>query len=327
MQVSVAIVNWNTRDLLHECLMSLVSSTVLYSSPIEVIVVDNGSTDGSADMVSNIFPEVNLIRNHENLGFSKAINQAFSISRGQYFLMFNSDASMKETNLHECTKYLDENSNIAVLGCRLENTDGSTQSSCFRFTSLFGTLMTAFYLSQMFRKSYVLNWDRYGCTEWKEPTEVDCVMGSFMMVKRSVIGSGELLDSSYFMYGEEKDLCFRLKAQGYKTVFFPGATVVHHHFGSSSDPSIGAWVYEMKRRAKLRFLYKWRGSVVAWCANGIMTVELLPRIVAWTIGDLIALARGKGAFPERLLRLRVLRFHLGALANPSRMMNRWGPHS
>ncbi len=323
MRVSIAIVNWNTRDLLRQCLTSLKSD--LGQDTFEAIVVDNRSADGSADMVAADFPYVKLIRNDTNAGFTKAMNQAFAASTGDYFLMFNSDAFVKDDAIARCVRYIDERPGVAVLGCRIEYPDGSTQSSCFRFKSLGGIVLTSLYFSQIFKRSNFLNWDRYGYAEFDRPTEVNCVMGGFMMIRRSAIEGDELLDSHYFMYGEEEDLCFRLRQRGHKTIFYPHATVVHHHSGSSSKPHVAAWVYEMKRRAALRFLWKWRGSGAAWLANLILTADLLPRGVAWAVGDLVAAARGRGKFPDRLLRLRVLRFHLRALVRTSLFASEWGP--
>ncbi len=324
MWVSIAIVNWNTNELLHACLRSLFTSSNL-PAQVEVIVVDNGSIDGSADMVARFFPTVKLIRNRSNVGFTRAVNQAYAISIGQFFLLFNSDAELRGNAIAQCAHYLDNHADVAVLGCRLENPDGSTQSSCFRFTTLSGLFLTSIYISQIFRNSYYLNWDRYGCKEWSEPHEVDCVMGSFMMIDKKFIKDEELLDAGYFMYGEEKDLCFRLHREGLKTIYFPDATVVHHHFGSSGDPKIAAWVYEMKRRAKLRFIYKWRGTLAGWFANLIMIFDLLPRSIAWAFGDAATALRKRGSVPERLLKLRAWRFHLAALFSPSLLDSNWGP--
>ncbi|MEM8970532.1 MAG: glycosyltransferase family 2 protein [Pseudomonadota bacterium] len=325
MRISVAIINWNTREMLRECLTSLTLNTGSGAS-IELVVVDNGSADGSADMVAASFPTVSLIRNDENLGFSKAVNQAFSISTGDYFLLFNSDAYVEDDTLTDCGVFLDEHPQFSILGCRVTYPDGSHQSSCFRFSSLRGIVLNSLYLSQVFRTSYFLNWDRYGHADWTKPREVDCVMGGFLMVRRSVIEAGDLLDSGYFMYGEEKDLCYRLFMRGLKTVYYPSAKVVHLHSGSSRRrPEVSAWVYEMKRRAILRFLWKWRGPTVAWLANMIMTIDLFPRGLIWGVGDIAAVILRKGSGPDRILRLRVLRFHLAAIFAPSMFAREWGP--
>ncbi len=323
MRVSIAIVNWNTRELLRQCLTSLKSDMELES--VEAVVVDNHSSDGSAEMVAAEFPRVKLIQNAANLGFSKAVNQAFEVSVGDYFVMINSDAFVTDNAIARCAQHLDQNPKVAVLGCRVEYPDGSTQSSSFRFKSLRGILLTSLYISQVFRRSYILNWDRYGYREFDRTRDVDCVMGGFMFVRRSVIEGDEIFDSGYFMYGEEEDLCFRLGRQGLKTVFFPGATVVHHHSASSRKPEVAAWVYEIKRRAALRFLWKWRGRGTAWLANLIYTADLVPRSLAWAASDLVAAVRGRGKFPDRLLRLRVLRFHAHAFIRTSLFASEWRP--
>ena len=324
-RVSVLIVNWNTADLLRRCLESLRER--LDAGTVEIVVVDNASADGSADMVESRFPEVHLIRNDENVGFCRATNQAFAASRGDYALMLNSDTEVSSDAIETCVRYLDENSGVGIVGCRLTYPDGSPQNSCFRFANLWGVILSTLYFPRVLTKSSVLNWDRYGHRIWNQPHPVDCVMGSFMMVRRAAVDSGSLLDEGYFMYGEEMDLCYRLRHQGRATVYLPSAVAVHHSGGSTRSPRVRAWAFASNRRATLRFLAKWRGTPAAYAANVIMTVGMLPRLLVWLAADLVtSLTRLRPGW-RQTLKAQVLPFHLLALVRPGVFHGGWGAHA
>jgi hypothetical protein len=319
--VSVAIVNWNTRGLLSDCLESL--SSTIEEGLAEVIVVDNGSIDGSGSLVERKFPQVTLIHNESNLGFTKATNQAFEAATAKYFLMLNSDTIVPRDAIRTCADFMERAKNVGILGCRIVYPDGSPQNSCFRFTSLRGVLLNSLYLSQLFRGSYWLNWDRYGNRAWDEPHEVDCVMGGFMIVRREAVENGPLLDEGYFMYGEEADLCYRMKRGGWKVIYYPGAEIEHHHYGSSTEARVSAWVYEARNRAALRFLMKWRGVGHAWIANLAMLLGMVPRSIAWLAGDAISSARALRIHFSRVLKIRAFRFHLSAFLRPALFDSSW----
>jgi hypothetical protein len=313
-------VNWNTRELLATCLDTLKPERA--DGPVDVVVVDNGSTDASAEMVARDHPDVTLLRNERNLGFAQAVNQAFQQTAGDYVLLLNSDARVPAGAIATCLRYMDTAPDVGAVGCRLAYPDGRVQSSCYRFKSLRGVLLNALFLGQTFRRSAWANWPRYGERVWRQPTDVDCVVGAFMMIRRTAVPGATLFDPGYFVYGEEEDLCYRLRRDGWRTVHLPDVTVVHHHSASSGSPTASAWAYEVKRRAILRFLWKWRGPRVAWTANLIMLVDLLPRAVAWGVQDAL-----KGRRGVRVRRLRVAAFHASALLRPSTMAATWGPPS
>ena len=198
--------------------------------------------------------------------------------------------------------------------------DGSRQKSAFRFPSLRGVLLTSLFLSQLFPDSPLWNWDRYGSGDFSEPQEVDCVMGSFFMVRREAIETEELFDEGYFMYAEETDLCYRLKRKSWKVVYFPLAHIVHHHRGSSRTPAREAWSYEAVRRGILRFFYKCRGAATAWAANAVWLLATLPRAVGWLLLDCLeALRQRRGPILPRTLKARALLFHLRAFLAPGLM--------
>jgi N-acetylglucosaminyl-diphospho-decaprenol L-rhamnosyltransferase len=321
--ISIVIVNWNTRELLAACLRSL--DVGRGSDKCEVIVVDNASRDGSADMVAACFPDVRLVRNDCNVGFARAVNQGVRLAQGPYILLLNSDTEATFDVLRRCVHYLDEHPDVAAVGCRLVFPDGMVQSSCFRFPSLFGVLLTSAFISQLAPHSRLLNWNRYGNCAWQGPSTVDCVMGSFMLVRRTAIEGNDLFDEKFFMYGEETDLCMRWRRNGLRVVHLPDVTIKHLHGGSAKSPAVRAWAYEADIRGVLRFLHKWRGSMTAYAANLIMLLGMFPRAFVWIALDLMDWPRG-GLRWRRSLRIRAIRFHLAALVLPSLFESTWtGP--
>ena len=275
-------------------------------------------------MVEHEFPNVLLIRNTENRGFAYATNQGFARARTEYVLLLNSDAEVHQEAIGATVDFMERNTDVAIAGCRVIFPDGSPQSSCFRDPSLFAVIARAFYLSHFFPKSPLLNRDRYGFATWNYVKDVDCVMGSFMMLRRASVTEEPLLDEGYFLYGEEVDLTHRLRADGWRVVYFPGATIVHHLGGSASNPRVAAWVLEAKRRSWLRFLRKWNRAGTAWVANFIMLLGTIPRCVVWFMSDTVAGLKS-GSFPQKrlILKSRVLAFHARALVQPSLFDSSW----
>jgi len=322
-EVSVLIVNWNTRELLGSCLRSLAEAEP--SGVLEVIVVDNGSSDGSVEMLRADFPNVVVIENAGNAGFAAAVNQADAVSTAQYRLLLNSDTVVPPGVIGGCLDHVRANESVAGVGCRLLNADGSHQSSVFRFPSLLGLALNATYLSQVFPHHPILNWDRYGFGTWTEIRPADVVMGSFLLLDRGTLETDRpLLDEGYFFYGEETDLCRRLLDRGYRIEFIPDHSITHVHGASTRSPAQLAWAEEAKRRGKLRFLRVWRRPLVAWTANLILLVGLIPRWCGWAALDAADRVRGRGSTGRRL-RAGVARFHVRALSDLSVLEEPWGP--
>ena len=321
--VSVLIVNWNTRELLMQCLDSLDRAEV--GGMLEVIVVDNGSDDGSIAAVRarSVLPTV--IENANNVGFGAAVNQADSVATAPYRLLLNSDTIVPAGTIGTCVETLGAHADWAGVGCRLINGDGTHQSSIFRFPSLWGVGATAAYLSTLRPSSDRLNWARYGHRNPTTAEQVDVVMGSFLLLDRSAIPQDDsIFDEGYFMYGEETDLCRRVLESGRKIVYAPSVCVTHLHGASSRTPEQLAWAEESKRRATLRFLRKWRQTPVAWFANLEMLIGLGPRWAAWSLADMRD-AVAHRATVRRRLRAGAARFHLRAVWRPSTMDEAWGP--
>lgn len=318
--VSALIVNWNTCELLTECLDSLRKAEP--DGYVQTIVVDNGSSDGSLAMLERRSDQLELVANDDNSGFTAATNQAFERATAPYVLMLNSDTVVSPGAISGCVQRLEETPGAAVVGCRVLNPDGTHQNSVFRFPDLRGITQTALYLPQAFPDHPVLNWPRYGTGLWDEPHEVDVVMGGFLLVRRDALEEGPLLDDGFWMYGEETDLCRRLAERGHRVVFDPEPTIIHAHGGSGT--TLSAWSETAKRRGILRFVWKWHPAPVAWLANAVMLLGLAPRMFGWGLADLLDRWRGRPD-PGRRKRLGAATFHLEALTRPSRLDEPWGP--
>lgn len=321
-KVSVVIVNWNTRDTLKNCLQSVYSETRL--DLMEVIVIDNGSIDNSCEMLRRQFPDVRLIGNTVNVGFAKAANQGLEVSRGEYVLLLNSDTVVLDRAIEKTLDFADNNTIAAVVGCKLLCPDGTFQNSCFRFPSLLMIFLTSIYAPQLFKKNRILNWGRYGCREWSTCREVDCVMGSFMLIRYSVLEEVGLLDTDYFMYGEETDLCYRIKKAGWQVLFYPNAHIVHYQEGSQKSWVDIAWSYGAKHRAILFFLCKWRHMAVAYIGNALMVCFMIPRLLVWALLDVLTSVRHRTFLrKQRVLKGACFCFHFRSLFQPRLLRQEW----
>ena len=256
--LSVVVVSWNVRDLLRQCLNSILDTR----SPllVEVVVVDNASTDDSVEMVRAEFPSVCLITNTENRGFPAANNQGIAVAQGRYVLLLNSDAEVVGEALATMVAYADTHTDVGVIGPQLLNPDGSVQSSRRRFP----TVATAFFEStwlepyaplRMLERYYVLN-------QPDDATlDVDWVKGAALMARWEAIEQVGPMDEGFFMYSEELDWCRRFREAGWRVVYLPTAQVIHHEGKSSEQVVASRHIYF--QTSKVRYFRKYHGRVVA----------------------------------------------------------------
>ncbi|MGQ9702108.1 MAG: glycosyltransferase, partial [bacterium] len=226
-EISVVIVNYNVKHFLEQCLMAV--ERARHNLKTEIIVVDNASVDGSQSMVKKKFPQVQLIENHKNLGFGKANNQAIKIARGKYIFILNPDTLIQEDTLLVLKNFLDEHPEVSMVGCKLINPDGTFQVASRRsiptpwvaFTKIVG-------LSRIFPKSKIFG--RYNLTYLSPEleSEVDVLSGSLMMVRKDILAKVGYFDEDYFMYGEDIDLCYRIKKAGGKIYYTPKTKAIHY---------------------------------------------------------------------------------------------------
>jgi N-acetylglucosaminyl-diphospho-decaprenol L-rhamnosyltransferase len=257
MDLSIIIVNWNTRDLLSQCLESVYDTVSDLS--FEVIVVDNGSVDGSQAMLRDQFPRACLIQNHENIGFAKANNQALAVSKGRYALLLNSDALLLANAAQAMLDLAKVKPRAGIVGAYLLNADGSFQASYTPFPNLWQEFLI---LSGLGRIVSDHCYPSHGPEEDKGPQRVDYVEGACMLVRREAFEDVGGLDEGYFMYAEEVDWCYAMREKGWQVWYQPAAKVIHLGGGSSQKRRTQreADLY----RSRVRFFRKHYGGRAAW---------------------------------------------------------------
>lgn len=223
--ISIIIVNWNVKDLLYASIDSIYKSK--NNMDVEVIVIDNDSSDDSAEMVKAEFPEVQLIANKENRGFAAANNQGIEIAKGKYLLILNPDTELKPNTLRLMYKYMEEHSNIAAIGPRLLNTDGSLQPSCRRFPALKYEIFSKLFLDKLFPRS-IFNGYMMGDFSHDYTREIDQPMGAAIFIRKEVVDSVGMMDEHNFVWFDEVDWCYQIKKAGHKIFFYSEAELFHH---------------------------------------------------------------------------------------------------
>jgi len=248
MRLSVIIVNWNTGDLLSRCLESV--RATLPAGAVEVIVVDNASSDASLTGVEQRFPGVLLTRNPRNVGFARANNQGVRQSQGSSVLLLNPDTEVLPGALDRMLKVLEADLAVGAVGPRLLSRDGTLQPSCFPQPTLARELWRLFHLDAIWpRATYPLEkWDLSSCHE------VDVIQGACVLVRREALDQAGLLDEEYFMYSEDYTLSRRLRDAGWHLKWVPVAGVIH--LGGQSTKLAPADMFLHLYRAKVQYFRK-----------------------------------------------------------------------
>ena len=304
--LSIVIVNWNVRDLLKNCLHSIMSSFQPPTSNLqpptsnfqtEVIVVDSASSDDSVAMIEEEFPQVHLIANSENVGFTVGNNQGIAASRGRYILLLNPDTEIVGDALATMVEYMDDHPQAGALGPQLLNPNGSVQSSRRRFPTMATAFLESTILHQWFPDNAVLR--RYYILDRPddEVQEVDWVTGACLLTRREAIEEVGLLDEGFFMYSEELDWCRRIKAQGWKVIYLPTARVIHH--GAQSSEQVKSFQHIQFQRSKIRYFRKHHGS---WQAEVLRLFILTTYLYQLTVEGLKWLVGHKRALRAKRVR-------------------------
>jgi GT2 family glycosyltransferase len=269
--LSVIVVNWNTRDLLSQCVQSIYDTA--NGLAIEVIVVDNASTDGSQAMIRQQFPQVARIENDQNIGFAQANNQALIIGQGRYFLLLNSDTVVLPHTLEEMVRFADVHSDAGIVGCKLLNSDGSLQKSWASFPTFWSEVMGRNVRGRRLvdEKSLVY--------------EVDWVGGACMLVRPAAIDEVGLLDESFFMYSEETDWCFRMRQRGWQVYYLTSPGTIHLGGSSASRASVAQLVrlYENKIRFFRKHYGAWQADLLRCGLVVANALGLIRRALAWPL--------------------------------------------
>ena len=237
MQLSIIIVNYNVQYFLEQCLLSV--RTALRGVEAEVFVVDNSSVDSSVAMVKEKFPEVILVENKENTGFAVANNQAIRMAKGEYVLLLNPDTVVREDTFVKCVAFMDAHLSGGGLGVKMIDGSGNFLPESKRgFPSPFVAFAKTFGLSKFFPESKTFGRYHLGFLDENENHEVDVLAGAFMLLRKSVLDKTGLLDETFFMYGEDIDLSYRIVKAGYKNYYFAETTIIHYKGESTKKGSL-----------------------------------------------------------------------------------------
>lgn len=235
--ISIVIVNYNVKDFLYQCLLSI--KAAISGLNVEIIVIDNNSIDDSAETIPKMFPEIIFKKMSTNVGFGRANNIGFSLAKGKYILILNPDTVLQEDTLITMFDYMENHTEVGLAGCKVLNPDGTFQLACRRgyptpwaaFCKLFG-LQSIFPKSRLFAK--------YNQTFLDEDKTyyIDAVIGAFMFARREVIEKLHGFDEDFFMYGEDLDLCYRTNAMGMKVAYVHTTSIIHYKGESTKRSSI-----------------------------------------------------------------------------------------
>ncbi|SHH34062.1 glycosyltransferase family 2 protein [Tepidibacter thalassicus] len=249
--LSIIIVNYKTYKLTKQTINSIIEKD--HNFNYEIILVDNASNDGSVDKLEREFKQkiddniIKIVKNEENLGFSKANNIGIKISKGEYILTLNSDTVIVDDCLRKCLEYIKKDNNIGALGCKVLLPNGKIDKSCKRgFPTPQASLFYMLKFDRLFPNN--VKFGQYNLTYLNENeiNEVDSLVGAFMIVPKKVISEVGMFDEDFFMYGEDIDWCYRIKKAGYKVIYYPKAQIIHYK-GSSSRKKRFKTIYEFHR--------------------------------------------------------------------------------
>jgi hypothetical protein len=272
--VSVIIVTWNAKRYALECLGSLDRNSGTVA--IEVIVVDNRSTDGTADEIRNQFPDVILIQNEANLGFAKANNIGLAMARGRYLCLVNSDVVVPVECFEKMVSYMDGNPGIGMLGPKMLAPNGGVGHSVMRLPTIWNTLCCSLGLHVLFPRSQRLNGFLMYDYPYDSIDDVEVLTGWFWMVRRRSFEDVGGLDERFFIYGEDIDWSYRFRKAGWRVVFYPEAEALH--YGAASAAKAPTYFYVEMRRANLQYFQKHHGYLGGMGYKATVLVHELVRI-------------------------------------------------
>ncbi len=289
MDISFVIVNWNTRKLLLDCLASIPEAVAGFSH--EIIVVDNGSADGSPEAVRKQFPEVRLIENTDNKGFARANNQALVIARGRYLLLLNSDTVLRPDTISGLVAFLDAEPSAAMAGPRMVGGDGTVQNSYDNFPSLATELLNKSLLRKLFPKKYSGKAATAG-----DPFEVDSLIGACIVVRATALQEVGMFDEDYFFFLEETDWCLRMRKAGWKVFHVPRVDIVHLQGQSKRQRPASAWIEYYR---SLYLFFKKNRSAASYLFLRVCRFLKLVVNLVLTVAGLVLTLGGKRRYREK----------------------------
>jgi hypothetical protein len=299
-EISVIVVNWNTRDLLGQCLESVYRT--IRGLPFEVLVVDNASADGSAAMVRDRYPGARVIQNAENRGFAAANNQALRIMTGRYALLLNSDAVLTDGAAAALHRFMEDHPAAAMAGGQLLNADGSKQNAIAAFPTLITLVTNAPLMEWLFPRRYPSK--RY---PHREPVEIDSAVGACLMVRKAAIDAVGMFDERYFFFFEETDWAYRMRRAGWKVYHVPEARIFHYQ-GQSIGRNVRSRIAFY--RSRYQFFEKWRRRPYVLVVRAVVFLRLFVDGLLTSLGVLATLGMNRALRDKGAVYARLLAWHL-----------------
>ncbi|MFQ5862621.1 MAG: glycosyltransferase family 2 protein [Candidatus Brocadiales bacterium] len=304
-ELSVVIVNWNTRDLLEDCLASLYKTVRNLS--FDVYVVDNGSTDGSVETLREKFPEVRLTRNKENRGFTMANNQALRGIQTPYVFLLNTDTVLLEGTVEGMVSFLNTHPDVAIVAPQFINRDGSKQNTFDNFPSLTTELLNKSLLRICFPGRYPSK-----RVDYKEPLEVESVLFAGVILRQDVFRQVGFFDEDYFVYLEDSDTCFRIKKAGWRCFYLPNLQMYHFGGGGTKGKSRTNRANSVIEyyRSLYKFFRKNRSATEYLIIKLLKPLRLTVSLVLSILGLTLTLFLHEGLRSRVYAYLKVLEWHL-----------------
>ena len=302
MDISFIIINWNTRDLLVDCLHSIEKQVKGYS--FETFVVDNNSSDGSADRVKELFHNrVNLIRNSENMGFARANNQAIKSAKGRYVILLNSDTVLNEKTVSGLVTFLASHKDAAMAGPRMTDENGKLQNSYDNFPALITELLNKSILRILFPGKFAGK-----SLKTDLPFEVDSLIGACIAIRSEAIKEVGMFDEDYFFFLEETDWCFRMRRAGWKIFHQPEIDIIHLQGQSKKMRPALSWIEYY--RSLYKYFKKNRSRASYLCLRIFRFLKLVINLVLTFTGLLFTLGKKKRLREKTVIYSRILWWHL-----------------
>ena len=270
MELSIIVVNWNTREILDKCLASIYSSQTTIS--YDIWVVDNNSSDGSVQMIDKKFPNTHVITNETNAGFARGNNQAIMESSADYVMLLNPDTIIEENVLQGLFGYLEEHQDVGAVGPRLLNPDGTLQESAYPEPTLWREFWRLFHLD------HFKHYGAYPMAEWSisDPRDVDVLVGACFLVRRKVLDQVGLLDENFFVYSEEVDFCKRIRDYGWRIGWFPSVKVTH--LGGQATRQVQQEMFLPLYQGKIQYFRKHNSLAVVWAYKFVLFMAAIIRL-------------------------------------------------
>ncbi|MCX5883424.1 MAG: glycosyltransferase family 2 protein [Deltaproteobacteria bacterium] len=298
MDISVIIVNWNTRDLLLNCIRSVYET--LRDISFEIWVVDNGSTDGSQEAVKTTFPQIQLIENTENKGFAAANNQALKQMNGRYALLLNSDAALTDGAAQKLLSFMESTPTAGMACGQLLNPDGSRQNSIASFPTLLTLISNETLLRIVFPEKFPSKRRNY-----PDPIPVESGIGACLIIRKAAMDAVGIFDEAFFFFFEETDWAYRMRLANWQIYFVPSARIIHAQ-GKSAGNSVAPRILFYKSR--YIYLKKWHPKSYSLMVL-ILFIRLLVNVALSLLGSALTLGLAPRLFDKTLIYFRLIAWH------------------